>query len=69
MSHLRIDKGIPLPKRYPFDQMEVGDSFAVPEGISRTRVSIAAMRYGRDHKMKFTVRQMPDRSLRCWRVK
>ena len=68
MSHPPIDKGIPLPKRYPFDQMEVGDSFAVPEGINRTRVSVAAMRYGREHKMKFTVRQMPDRSLRCWRL-
>ena len=68
MSHPPIDKGIPLPKRYPFDQMEVGDSFAVPEGINRTRVSVAAMRYGRDHGMKFTVRQMPDRSLRCWRI-
>lgn len=68
MSHIRVDKDVPIPKRYPFEQMEVGDSFAVPEGINRTRVSVAAMRYGREHKMKFTVRQMPDRSLRCWRV-
>lgn len=68
MNQPRIEKNVPLPQRYPFAQMEVGDSFAVPEGISRTRVSIAAMRYGRDHKMKFTVRQMPDRSLRCWRL-
>ena len=68
-----IEKNVPLPEKnirwkYPFDQMEVGDSFAVPEGINRTRVSVAAMRYGREHKMKFTVRQMPDRSLRCWRI-
>ena len=68
MSHLRIDKGIPLPKRYPFEHMEVGDSFAVPPGVSRTTVAIAAMRYGRDHDMKFTVRMMTDRSLRWWRI-
>lgn len=69
MNHIPIDKGIPMPKRYPFDQMEVGDSFAVPPGVSRTTVAIAAMRYGRDHDMKFTIRMMPDRSYRCWRVK
>lgn len=69
MNHISIEKGIPLPKRYPFDQMEVGDSFAVPPGVSRTTVAIAAMRYGRDHDMKFTIRMMPDRSYRCWRVK
>lgn len=69
MSLLRIDKGVPIPNRYPFAEMEVGDSFAVPSHINRTTVSIAAMRYGRDHKMKFTVRLMPDRSYRCWRIK
>lgn len=68
MNHIPIEKGVPIPRRYPFEHMQVGDSFAVPEGINRTRVSIAAMRYGREHKMKFTVRQMPDRSLRCWRL-
>lgn len=69
MSHIRVDKGIPLPKRYPFEHMEIGDSFALPPGIPRTTVSIAAMRYGRDRDMKFTIRLMPDRSYRCWRVK
>ena len=48
--------------------MQVGDSFAVPEGVGRTTVSIAAIRYGRKHKMKFTVRIVADRTLRCWRI-
>lgn len=68
MSHLRIDKGIPLPTIYPFAKMEIGDSFAIPPTIKRTAVSVAAMRYGDKHGMQFTVRQMPDRSYRCWRI-
>lgn len=34
---MQIDKNIPMPKRgyeLPFDQMEVGDSFALPEKVS-----------------------------------
>lgn len=65
---MKVDKGIPVPRKYPFDKMEVGDSFAVPPGVSRTTVSIAAMRYGRKHGMKFVTRMMPDRTHRCWRV-
>ena len=65
---MKVEKNIPLPRRYPFNDMQVGDSFAVPEGIARTAVNIAAMRYGNKHGCKFTVRQMPDRTLRCWRI-
>lgn len=68
MNQPRIEKNVPMPQRYPFAQMEVGDSFAVPEGVSRTAVSISALRYSRKHGGKFTVRLMLDRSLRCWRI-
>jgi len=68
MNHIPIEKGVPLPKRYPFEHMQVGDSFAIPPHIKRTTVGIAAMRFGREHGMKFTIRTMPDRTLRCWRV-
>ena len=68
MSQPRIEKNVPLPQRYPFAQMKVGDSFAVPKGVGRTAVSISALRYSRKHGGKFTVRLMPDRSLRCWRL-
>lgn len=68
MNQPRIDKNVPLPQRYPFAQMEVGDSFAVPYGVKRTTVNIAAKRYAEKHGGKFTVRLMPDRSLRCWRL-
>jgi len=63
-----IDKNVPLPARFPFEQMEVGDSFAVPPSVHRTTVGIAALRYGRKHGMKFTVRQVADKTFRCWRI-
>lgn len=65
---MKVEKGVPLPSKYPFAGMQIGDSFAVPEGVSRTAVSIAAHRHGKDHGTKFTVRIMPDRSFRCWRI-
>ena len=68
MSKLPIDKGVPLPRRFPFADMQVGDSFAVPPDVKRPAVTVAAMRYGRNHGMKFTVRLTPDRTLRCWRT-
>lgn len=70
MSKIRIDKNVPMPVRYPFADMQVGDSFAVPKTVHRTTVSIAALRYGRKHGMKFAVRQTDpiNKSLRCWRV-
>lgn len=65
---MKVEKGVPLPAKYPFAGMQVGDSFAVPLGIKRQAVSVAAHRYGKAHGMKFTVRLMPDRTFRCWRV-
>jgi hypothetical protein len=65
---MKIEKGIPLPCRFPFEQMEVGDSFAVPPDVHRTTVSIAALRYGRKHGAKFSTRKTPDGTIRCWRT-
>lgn len=65
---MKVEKNVPLPSKWPFKDMQVGDSFAVPKDISRTTVSIAALRYGRKHGMKFTVRTTTDRTLRCWRI-
>ena len=65
---MKVDKGIPLPSKWPFSDMEIGDSFALPENVRRTTVSVAAMRYGRTTGKKFTVRKMPDKTFRCWRL-
>ena len=63
-----IDKGVPIPARYPFADMQIGDSFAVPPTIKRSAINVAAMRYGRRHGMRFTVRQVADKTFRCWRI-
>lgn len=65
---MKVEKNIPVPRKYPFADMQVGDSFAVPPSVKRSAVTIAAKRYAHEHGMKFTVRQMPDKSLRCWRL-
>jgi hypothetical protein len=66
MSLPPIDKGVPIPNRFPFDQMEVGDSFVIT--TKRHTASVAARRYGDKHNMKFITRQMPDGTIRCWRT-
>jgi hypothetical protein len=63
-----IDKGVPIPNRFPFAQMQVGDSFVMPTTVSRSILSVYARRYGDKHNMKFTTRQMPDGAIRCWRT-
>ena len=65
---MKVESGIPIPAKYPFAEMKVGDSFAVPPKINRSAVNVSAMRYGRKHGMKFTVRRTVDGTLRCWRI-
>lgn len=65
---VKVEKNVPIPNRYPFDEMQVGDSFAVPPETTRTAVAVAAGRFGEKHQMKFIVRLMPDKTLRCWRT-
>jgi hypothetical protein len=65
---IKIDKDFPPPFKYPFDQMDVGDSFAVPEAIKKNTVSIAARRYGEKSNAKFAFRKFKDGTYRCWRI-
>ena len=69
-----IEKNVPLvqkngagrKEKYPFPQMEVGDSFVVPGGIVRSmRVTlrIAGLRHGRTFKA-----QEQEGGVRVWRV-
>jgi hypothetical protein len=69
-KELAVDKRVPIPVKFPFAKMKVGDSFAVPRDIKRAAVSVAAMRFGRKHNMKFTVRQTDAKgaAFRCWRI-
>jgi hypothetical protein len=65
---VKVDKNIPIPVKFPFAGMQVGDSFAVPPDVKRPAVTVAAMRFGRRHGVKFTVRQVADKTYRCWRI-
>lgn len=74
----KIEKGIPIPRdpfyreyaaKYPWRQMEVGDSFAIPiEEKERIRYAIVQARK-RNPEYKFVTRTLPFEGLiRIWRV-
>ncbi len=65
---MNVDKNVPIPKKYPFAQMQVGDSFVIADSIKRTTVSVASIRYGKATGKKFTTRKMPEGVYRCWRI-
>lgn len=67
-GRMKVESGVPIPVRFPFADMKVGDSFSVPATTKRSTVNVSAKRYGDKHGQKFTVRIMPDRTLRCWRI-
>lgn len=83
----KIEKDVPLPqgagrgwRKYPFCDMEVGDSFLVPRDEVKLRsvgsngrlgaatIYTAASQYGRRLGRRFTARKLPDGSVRVWRV-
>jgi hypothetical protein len=78
----QIEKGIPIPKfygprasRYPFNEMEVGDSILIEaeknEDLLRVRGSArSSMRqYGIRHGMKFGAKNEGERGLRIFCIK
>lgn len=74
MSEFTIEKGIPVPKqigagrktKYPFDLMEVGDSFLVTDLKVKT-ISRSCGTYGKRLERKFTSRTV-DGGVRVWRT-
>lgn len=71
----KIEKGIPIvpqvnhrPK-YPFDQMEIGDSFAFETGKEKTIAAAAGMFAKRNPGYKFSVRVIDNKVARCWRIR
>jgi hypothetical protein len=80
---LKIEKGIPIPrftsgkKEYPFETLQIGDSFFRPCLDKNEAVVIAnsiralASRRGKDSKKSFTVRLVAANGfgVRCWRIK
>ena len=86
MTIITIEKGVPMPKNgagrhsiYPFAQMEIGDSFAVPNDMgefpSRTSrrqktISGSAASWAKRHNpaAKFATHVIDGNTVRCWRV-
>lgn len=68
---LEIEKNLPLPKErlrnsYPFNQMDIGDSFLVPEGKMQVVLN-ANYRASKQLGMKFIARKDTG-GIRVWRI-
>ena len=67
-----IENNVPVPsdisgtRKYPFNKMQVGDSFALPVAHYK-RLQRAAHAYGDYHGLKFSVRNQGE-TVRVWRV-
>ena len=71
-QEIKIEKGIPLPPLgrppiYPWQEMEVGDSFLVSSSHNRIH-NIAYATNKHLSPKRFAVRRQPDGSYRVWRV-
>lgn len=75
---IQIEKGVAIPtkssrkSKYPFRDMEVGDSFFIkdtidPEG-TRKKVSSAATMFCHENDYKFKTQVFPA-GVRIWRIK
>lgn len=69
----QIEKNIPISTKradivkYPFSQMEVGDSFTVPIE-ERHKIAQSAFYFGKKNGKKFATRREIDK-IRVWRVR
>lgn len=70
---IQIDKGIPIPGRgrkakYPWRQMEVGDSFIIINTTNRSCSRYVGWANKLYVPLRFVGRTMPDGNYRIWRV-
>lgn len=79
MTEYKIEKKVAMPKRaahpgrkpkYPFNDMEVGDSFYIGsrQDAIRVRGALQHRMIRGKAKDKFSVRKQDDGSYRCWRT-
>jgi hypothetical protein len=72
----KIEKNVPVPiwmtGKYPLGDMEIGDSFSIPDPdiVELRRVRAAACAFGKRVERLYSVRKDPKKpgSYRCWRV-
>lgn len=67
---IKIDKGVPVPEKmgnkYPFSEMEVGDSFYV-DGATPNQLQNAASYWRKKAGYKFVARR-ENEGARIWRI-
>ena len=69
---VKIEKGIPIPKKFgtcakwPFEKMEIGDSFLMPE-LAAQQASGRAGYWARKMGHKYTCREV-EGGTRVWRI-
>lgn len=70
----KVESGVPMPPagsgartKYPFGNMAIGDSFAVPADAVK-RVGPASVKFGKERGLKFAVRKMANGEFRVWRT-
>lgn len=80
MSHYEIDNSIPIPKatdiprKYPFADMQVGDSILVDGESTAKRkcpgyqAAVSYSNYHRDEGIKFAGRAVEGGKVRIWRI-
>lgn len=71
-SSIRVDSDVPIPEsrtRYPFPEMEPGDSFFLAERNMANSARVAAIRFTAKHRpdWKFQLRRT-DTGWRLWRI-
>lgn len=70
----KIEKHVPAPedlggmKKYPFDDMEIGDSFFVPNGkVRNIKQQVQYYQNKTEKRKRFAVREV-EGGVRVWRV-
>lgn len=70
----KVERGIPCPSveagmgvRYPFRQMEIGDSFVFPSSL-KANVHAAVSRIRAKTSKRFKTLKISETHCRCWRV-
>lgn len=73
MSEFKIEKDVPVKEasnrasKYPFKDMEVGDSFFVDDASLRGPIQNACRAYGARNFSKFVTRTVSN-GFRVWRI-
>lgn len=75
MQPVSLETGIPIPEtsKYPWQRLEVGESFLVPSDtiedrrLTRGRLARLAVYHGRRRGTRYTIRSVPE-GVRVWRV-